>query len=120
MPFPYNGGDTASGLAHIALGLQRKFQNQDRMLHATPYLAQGWHGVSVQEVPERSCHICGFALISLTFPNGWVLEACSAHEIEDAIKNGSLVNFMSDLGNQHSYNRNDERSKAINLQQPTD
>lgn len=90
------------------------------MLHATPYLDRDWHGVIVSVVPERSCHICGFALISLTFPNGWLLETCSAHEIEDAIKNGKLVNFMSDLGNQHSYNRNDERSKVLNLQQPTD
>jgi hypothetical protein len=118
VPFPFNRSDAISGFAHIRLALERKLKKQDRLLYANQFLNQDWHGLSVTLIPERQCHVCGFALIRLTAPNGWILETCSAHEIEKPIKNGSLVNFLNEIGTQHSYNRADERSKVLNLQQP--
>lgn len=112
MPFPFNGSDTVSGLSHLSLGWKRRLQKLDPSLYVQRYLSQDLNGLSAVLIPGRVCHICGFSLISLTAPNGWILETCSAHDIEKGIKNGSLVNFLNEMGTQHSYNRTDERSKV--------
>jgi len=112
VPFPFNGSDTLSGLAHLSLGIKRKLQKLDPSMYAQRYLEQDLKGLSATLIPERSCHVCGFSLIRLTAPNGWILESCSAHDIDKAIKSGSLVTFLNEIGTQHSYNRSDQPSKV--------
>lgn len=112
VPFPFNGSDTVSGLSHLALGWKRKLQKLDPTFYVQRYLDLDLKGLSAVLIPDRFCHVCGFSVISLTAPNGWVLEACSAHDIEKGIKNGSLVNFLNEMGTQHSYNSSEERSRV--------
>ncbi|RTL44122.1 MAG: hypothetical protein EKK48_07500 [Candidatus Melainabacteria bacterium] len=112
MPFPFNGSDTLSGLTHIMLGWKRKLQKLEPDLYVNRYFNQDLKGLSQARIPDRVCHICGFSLISLTAPNGWVIEACSAHDIEKSIKGGGLLEFLNDIGAQHSYNLSDEHSKV--------
>ncbi len=40
------------------------------------------------------------------------MEACSAHDIEKALRGGGLAKFLHELGGQRSYNLSDEHSKV--------
>lgn len=112
IPFPFNGSDTVSALSHLVLGWKRKVQKLNSDFYVERYLGQDLKGLALESIPNRVCHICGFSLISLKASNGWIMEACSAHDIEKAIRGGGLSKFLNDLGSQYSYNLSDEHSKV--------
>ncbi|HEY9676533.1 MAG TPA: hypothetical protein V6C76_00925 [Drouetiella sp.] len=120
IPIPFNGFDTMSGFAHLKLAAHRALFKQDPQRFAVALAsAQLPNGLVAEVIADRSCHICGYSLIRLTAPNGWMLETCSAHQIEHAIKNGALAKFLSQIGTQQTYNQSEERAKVLNLQNPT-
>lgn len=84
----------------------------DPSFFAQSYLVGDLNGLSATVLSDRTCHICGFSLISLTAPNGWVMETCSAHDIDKALRGGGLAKFLHEMGAQHSYNLSDEHSKV--------
>jgi hypothetical protein len=116
--FPFNFQDTGTGVSHGFRRFERKLFRQDAEMHANKYVGRDWQGLTVEVRAGSTCHICGFAMVTLAFPNGWVMDACSADRLDKTLTSQGLMAWVNQLDEQHSYNRSLLKSKVLNLQPP--
>lgn len=116
---PFNLEDTRTRVWHGMLGLRKKLLGQDAALFANQFQGRDWQGIKVEIGAGKPCHICGFVMVTLTFANGWVIDTCSANEMERTLDNKArLLDWVDQLGQQ--YCNNQAKSRVLNLQPPGD
>jgi hypothetical protein len=72
--------ETIGGLKHLGLKWQRRLTGASPTQYAERLAASGVSclAVSADNGNPAVCHICGFVMVRVDLPGGWVLETCSA------------------------------------------
>jgi hypothetical protein len=91
--------ELVSGVKHISVGWTRALSRRPDSYFIPDYTARG---VLVERYLNRDgrdaiCSICGYAMIRLELPNGWLFETCSAMPTVTAIGSPEFMQWAQSL-----------------------
>lgn len=96
---PLSIQETIGGLKHLGLKWQRRLTGASPTRYVENLAAAGVSclAVGADSGNPATCHICGFALVRVDLPGGWVLETCSANGPDSLLAESGLAEWLAGL-----------------------
>jgi hypothetical protein len=112
MPFlPFESLDSGW---HRTLGLARRILNLPPAYFVKRYNERGLKVSACVRANQEPllCHLCGFAIVSLSLSDNWIMETCSATGLKQLLGNRRLEDWKAKLAQRQSYSAACETEKG--------
>jgi hypothetical protein len=98
----FNVREAIGGFKHIGMGLERRIARRSQTFFLPAIESRGVRAqrFSSHDGTPAICSICGYAMIRLELPNGWLFDTCSAMPTVSALESQQFKAWTDSLSSE--------------------